>query len=112
MFGTSTNDALSLYLGEFKKFQENNKSTASVDLPKAQNAADLLAKTNEEKNETKADDNAALALINSKVTYENPERADKELQISADGATLSYRGETQDALNFITIPKSIVVSNK
>ncbi|MEI8008958.1 MAG: hypothetical protein WCI00_06295 [bacterium] len=52
------------------------------------------------------DNQAALAIVNSKITYAHPERADKAIKVADDMKTISYRGAV-----FNIPPKTLVTIN-
>ena len=56
--------------------------------------------------ETILDNQAALAIVNSKITYAHPERADKAIKVADDMKTISYRGAV-----FNIPPKTLVTIN-
>lgn len=95
MYWTSTDTSLDDHLKAFIDFKDTNAKINTTDLPAARLAADQIAKANDEwqtKVETNKDNWASLAIINSKITYEHPERADKNVKVSDDMKTINYRG--------------------
>ncbi len=109
MYGINTDAALNNHLQAFIDFQNTKKTAAEKNLPTAKAAADALAKTNDEihnKVEETKDNQAALAILNSKITYAHPERADKTIKIADDMKTINYRWAV-----FNIPPKTLVAIN-
>lgn len=85
--GAGTFAAFDKYLTTFAGEVTQAKADAqtALDTKKAEDLtkSDAVVKTTEEvktKTETALDENKSLAIINSKITYEHPERADKTIK--------------------------------